>query len=51
MSAYVVQFFITIAAIIAAQYIQTAIFVLFKADRYEDNLSIKIAKAVKKELS
>ena len=41
------QLLITTLAIMLAQYIQTIIFCIFKANKYEDTLADKIAKKIK----
>lgn len=47
---YFYIFLVVIAALLTASYIQGLIFVVFKANKYEDLLAAKIAKRVIKAL-
>lgn len=49
MNEYFYLYITIILAVMSTQYIQSIIFVLFKANKYEDTLAKKIAKEIKND--
>jgi len=45
---YVYDFLIIVVAVLTVQYIQGFLFAVFKADKYEDVLAMKVAREVKR---